>query len=302
MRFFLLTTLGTLPVLLLLHLVLDQGLARAWPARDRLAGDLAAITPGRRLVTRAFVRPRPDPVPILAVALLLALVLGLGVDALHEDGGTAPLFGAFDQAISGWAREGRTTALDPLVVAITSFGDTVTLTAATIALVVVLGVQRSLRLAIGVAATMIAARLMVSGLKPLIGIDRPSDLYQGVEAFSFPSGHATMTTTCAGILFVLIGTGGTGRTLIRIGLAAMIAAMIASRLYLGAHWPSDVMAGFGVGLAFSAAFGFAYGPFTQARAPIDRALLATLATALVIGLGRVVIGLPSVLGFYAPGA
>lgn len=302
MRFFLLAGLGAVPVFLIFHLVLDRGLAAGWPARDRVAARLEGDGTRRHLVARTFVRPRPDPLPVLAVALLIALVLGLGVDALHADEAAQPLFGGLDQALSAWAQAGRSAALDPLVVSLTSFGDAPVMIVATAALVVVLAAQKSLRLALGIAATMLVARLLVSGLKPLIAIPRPSDLYQGVEAFSFPSGHATMTTTCAGLLFVLIGAGGAGRTLARVALALMVSGMMASRLYLGAHWPSDVLAGFCVGLAFATAFGFAYGPFQSARTAVDRALLATLVVALVFGTGRMLLGMREVLGFYASGA
>lgn len=303
MRFLLVAGLGTLPVFLLLSLILDRGLGRLWPVRDRIAGDLAGGVPaGRRLMTRALVRVRPDPVPVLAVTLLLALVLGLGVDALHADDPGDPLGGTFDRVASAWMQDGRSAALDPLVIGLTSFGDAPVMIAATIALVGALGVQKAVRLAIGIAVTMLAARLLVAGLKPLIGIARPSSLYDGVEAFSFPSAHAAMTTTFAGILFLLVRPGSAGRTAIRAGLAFLVAAMIASRLYLGAHWPSDVVAGLGVGLAFATAFGFAYGPFPPAGRAIDRALLATLVVSLIFGCGRLAMQMADALGFYAPAA
>lgn len=303
MRFLLVTGLGTVPVFLIMMLVLDRGLGRLWPVRDRIAVELAdGVPPGRRLMARTFVRARPDPVPVLAVALLIALVLGLGIDALHPDDPGDPLGGALDRAASAWMQAGRSAGLDPLVIGLTSFGDAPVLIAATIALVGALAAQKSVRLAIGVAVTMLAARLLVAGLKPVIGIARPSSLYDGVEAFSFPSAHAAMTTTFAGMLFVLVRPGGAGRPAIRIGLAFLVAAMIVSRLHLGAHWPSDVIAGFGVGLAFAAAFGFAYGPFAPAGRAIDRALLATLAVAVTFGCGRLLMQMADALGFYAPAA
>ncbi len=302
MRFLIVTLLGTVPVFLILRLALDRGLATAWPWRDRLAAELATLPPRARLMTRSLVRQRPDPVPVLAAALVIALVVGLGVDALHADDPGDPLFGSFDRMVSAWMQAGRSPVLDPVVIGLTSFGDAPVMIAATIALVATLAAMRQLRLAIGVAVTMLAARLLVAGLKPLIGIPRPSDLYSGVEAFSFPSAHATMTTTCAGLLFVLVRPGGGGRSAVRAGLALLIAAMIASRLLLGAHWPSDVLAGFLVGLVFAAAFGLAYGPFVQESRSLDRALVATLLAALIFGCVRLALQMPAVLGFYVPAA
>ena len=78
---------------------------------------------------------------------------------------------------------------------------------------------------------------------------RPTvDLYGGVESFSFPSGHATNSALIYGALALLalaVFRKLPGRLLAAV--FALLAVMIAvSRIYLGAHWPSDTLAGLGL--------------------------------------------------------
>jgi len=73
------------------------------------------------------------------------------------------------------------------------------------------------------------------GYDPLIGLPHSS---------SFPSGHATMSFACATVLAVL-----EPRTAPL--LFTLAAAIAYSRLYLGVHWPVDVLAGAALGVATS---------------------------------------------------
>ena len=89
------------------------------------------------------------------------------------------------------------------------------------------------------------AEILVKVLKFTLHRLRPSLLYDGVERFSFPSGHATTSVVVYGFLAFLICREQRARVRNSIALtAALVIALIAfSRLYLGAHWASDVIAG-----------------------------------------------------------
>ncbi|WP_321342643.1 phosphatase PAP2 family protein [Breoghania sp.] len=97
-------------------------------------------------------------------------------------------------------------------------------------------------------------------LKLLFGRPRP-DLVPHLDVIhtaSFPSGHATISTLTYLTLAALVARVVT-RKRVRaylIGCAVALALIIgASRIYLGVHWPSDVLAGWALGTAW-AAFSF----------------------------------------------
>ncbi|WP_228037912.1 phosphatase PAP2 family protein [Nodosilinea sp. LEGE 06152] len=84
--------------------------------------------------------------------------------------------------------------------------------------------------------------------------DRPDLIANGVAAsglHSFPSGHAVVVITVYGLLGYLWGRASRSwveRVLITLAVTGWIGLIISSRLELGAHWPSDVVAGVVIGL------------------------------------------------------
>jgi undecaprenyl-diphosphatase len=97
---------------------------------------------------------------------------------------------------------------------------------------------------------------LVSLLKLLVGRPRPeivSHLTQ-VSTLSFPSGHATMSAVTY-LTLGLLAARFLPRRIAKIyvvALAVVLTFLIGvSRLYLGVHWPSDVMAGWCAGFAWA---------------------------------------------------
>ncbi len=132
------------------------------------------------------------------------------------------------------------------------------------------------------AATAALGRL----LKLVVASPRPMPLYDGISGYSFPSGHASLSLAVYGFLAVLIARElSVARRWLPYMAASLLVIPIAfSRLYLGAHWLSDVLGGLTLGLACLALVGIAY-----RRHPADalgwRGLTLVTVAALAIGIG-----------------
>lgn len=71
--------------------------------------------------------------------------------------------------------------------------------------------------------------------------------------FSFPSGHALLATVFYGMIAFILYTRArskVSRILVVSSTAALVLLIGFSRLYLGVHWPSDVLGGYIVGLVW----------------------------------------------------
>jgi undecaprenyl-diphosphatase len=99
-------------------------------------------------------------------------------------------------------------------------------------------------------AASLSAEAAVQLLKALIHRPRP-ELFFGLapaETYSFPSGHAFVPAVFFGILAGILAAG-TGW---RVAVFAMAALLGFSRVYLGYHYPSDVMAGWALAVVWLA--------------------------------------------------
>jgi len=96
--------------------------------------------------------------------------------------------------------------------------------------------------------TIAIGRLGIEGLKLVVTRPRPpaADWLEHVHSWSFPSSHSAGTMMTCVALALLFGHGDGAI------LAALFAALFIgwTRVALGVHWPSDVMAGWGIGLVW----------------------------------------------------
>ena len=113
--------------------------------------------------------------------------------------------------------------------------------------------KRTRRMGVYCAASMLLTLLVVNlCIKPLAARTRPYELIQGLEIlvsrprdYSFPSGHSANSLSCAWTLFRLAPK--------KYGVPALVLAVLIalSRLYVGVHFPTDVLAGAAIGVLLS---------------------------------------------------
>ncbi len=145
----------------------------------------------------------------------------------------------------------RAPWLDRLMMLMSALGDGRARTTATVLLVVFLLWRRRHRWALALGLVMIAAAVLTPVLKTAFHLARPSLLYSGADAFSFPSGHATSAAALYLVLTWIVSrsAAGAGRALFASLALAIVLLTALSRIYLGAHWLSDVLAGLALGVA-----------------------------------------------------
>ena len=78
-------------------------------------------------------------------------------------------------------------------------------------------------------------------------VDRPRP---NLDPWGFPSAHVLTVVVLFGYLAYVIGTSKTRRNLGVALWAAIVCTVAFSRMYLDAHWLSDVLGGFAIGLAY----------------------------------------------------
>jgi undecaprenyl-diphosphatase len=146
--------------------------------------------------------------------------------------------------------------LEELMRDLTALGSTGLLTIITLAVAGFLALDRKSHAAVFVLVAVGGGVLLSTLLK--IGFDRPRpDLVPHgavVYTASFPSGHAMLSAVVYLTLGALLARVQPRRLLklYLLGLALLLTVAVgASRVYLGVHWPTDVLAGWAVGAAWA---------------------------------------------------
>jgi undecaprenyl-diphosphatase len=155
-----------------------------------------------------------------------------------------------DRVISDWFAEFDLPSIDSLMQAVSSLGDTIpAVIIVSLVVIVLLFFKRRLE-ALFVAILPSLAALLTWFIKVLVDRPRPGDKLLGNGGLSFPSGHVSHIAVFLGFLFYLL-PGLIKQRVIVAALQAIIVMlillMVASRVYLGEHWPSDVLGGIMLG-------------------------------------------------------
>lgn len=164
---------------------------------------------------------------------------------------------SLDMGVTRWVADERTDGLTTFFQVVTDIGDTITL----LILSVVVGlVWRWRRGGWDGAEVLLGAYLgglaIYSAVKRIVGRARPGGelALNDVPGLAFPSGHTTGSAavyTALVLLVVALVRREAMRWAIIAGAGVLVVLIAASRVYLGAHWLADVVAGLVVGVAWA---------------------------------------------------
>lgn len=139
---------------------------------------------------------------------------------------------------------------------LTAIGSAAVLTLVTVIIVGLLLMRQRARAALLILAASAGGYAVSTGLKEWFARDRPDVVPHLVEevSASFPSGHSMVSSAVYLTLGVLLGQTVARRRekIYFIGAALLLTGLVgASRVYLGVHYPTDVLAGWAAGTAWA---------------------------------------------------
>ena len=215
----------------------DPTLAQASPAGWR-ARVLTLTSTGRdRLAALGLV------LVLGFVAGVVALLLFAGLADDVTEGQTM----AIDTAALVWLRQFQSAAVDVFARVCSAMGSEA-LAVIGVVLLVVLGVKRRWGAAVALFVTTLGAQFLNDVLKDVFQRTRPAPVVGIIpsQSFSFPSGHAMVAAAFYGYLAYLSWNllRGWQRWLAVSGLLILVFLIGLSRLYLGVHYLTDVVAGY----------------------------------------------------------
>ncbi|HEX3946007.1 MAG TPA: phosphatase PAP2 family protein [Rhizomicrobium sp.] len=206
---------------------------------------------GHRLIMISYVRHKHSAKLYVCAAVcgLLIAVLALMV----ANGNTI----VFDATVRDYIHAWASVPLTQIAQALTFLGSAFIWIPALAIAIAVLWVRDERSPAFGLAIVMTGAVLLDNGLKAVFHRVRP-EVFFGVipDTLSFPSGHALFNLSFYGALAAVFASR-MHRQALRLGIwisaTVLILGIGLSRVYLGVHYPTDVLAGFLVGGAWLSA-------------------------------------------------
>lgn len=211
-----------------------------------------------RAAFTAFLRRRFDRDSELGLRLTInAVLFVVGIIVLGnliEDVLEQAALVRWDLAVSHWFLLHSVATLARIFAAITLIGSP----GAWVVMVIVavwLFARGQHVLAVGWVATLIGGGIVQTAIKHWVHRSRPA--LATLSSFSFPSGHTMDATICYPLLAIILGRvlglSARARTQLLIASFVIIALVGLSRVYLGVHYPSDVLGGLAAGAAWLAA-------------------------------------------------
>lgn len=138
----------------------------------------------------------------------------------------------------------RTAGMTWFMLALTELGSTAVLSLLCLGIALLALARNRPRLAATFVLALTTTGLISTILKALVGHARPIDAIISVHEASFPSGHTLSGTVVYGLLAALLLSSQVRRGMQALGVTLLLLLIVGiglSRLYLGVHWPSDLL-------------------------------------------------------------
>jgi len=204
-----------------------------WPQAGIVVGSIAVMV--GLSATSSLRQHRRATALIAGMSCLILVALFIGF----------PHLSALDQGVMTLVQEHRSPMLDEVAVVFTLIGEFRNMLLFSALLVALLLITRQWRQAIFACNTLFFTALGNTVTKHFFARMRPEVLSDPLTSYSMPSGHASGSFALFLTLAVLAGRGQPPRmrlTWLLVGCLPALGISL-SRVYLGAHWPTDVLAG-----------------------------------------------------------
>jgi membrane-associated phospholipid phosphatase len=188
---------------------------------------------------------RQQGIWLIVYLLILSIVAWLCTEVWEKEAFS------LDRSCLLWIHQFANPQLDRVMLLITALGDPPTVIAIFTIAIAWLGMKQRYNDGIRFAIACLGGILLNQVMKLFFAKPRP-ELWQRLiteTSFSFPSGHAVGAMVVYGfIAYILAKQLQQYKLFIYTAATLVIAAIGLSRLYLGVHYPTDIIAGYGVGI------------------------------------------------------
>lgn len=157
----------------------------------------------------------------------------------------------FDEVVMNFISQVKTPPLENFFSLITHLGSTFFIVVAFLILALILMAKKRKRAAVAALFSLAGSGVFILFLKNFFGRQRPFGCLPFNDCLSFPSGHATLSfyfySLLAYLVFRFLPVSLKVFLIIGLLIAILIFLIALSRIFLGFHYPSDLLAGFFLG-------------------------------------------------------
>lgn len=208
-----------------------------------------------------FLRARLSPEGYLGlhltIGLLVLIAAGCWFGDIAEDVSRDAATRVLDDSITSWFQAHATATLTRIARIVTFFGSVGFLSFASLVLAVILAFRKNLYRLLAVTLATGGGAVLNLLLKHFFHRQRPvlENPLVTLSSYGFPSGHTMGSTLFYGVLALVITysiRSWLRRSIVGFTAALVIACIGVSRIYLGAHYLTDVIGAIAIGLSWLA--------------------------------------------------